>query len=127
MRLEDLLCLRFAEDEGTGAKGAIVRIDFWGEGGGGAAILTGYDAGHFGEGAAILVGNKLHVVNGDDGAVVRLRDLVGSAAIGALELMGAGCEMEGGTAAAALQGQVLGDGLFGLGLLGLGLFGLRHG
>ena len=41
--------MRFAEDEGAGAEGAGVRIDLGWKGGGGAAVLTGYYAGHFGE------------------------------------------------------------------------------
>jgi len=102
MRLEYLLCLCFAEDEGAGAESAIIRIDLGRQGSGGAAILTGYDAGHFGEGAAIPVGYEFFVIEGNDRAAVSLLDLIGSAAIGALQLMGAGGEMERCSTAFAL-------------------------
>jgi len=119
----------FADNEWAGAEGAVVGIDFRRQCGGCSAILTGYNAGHLCESRALLRCQKVLVAIRYDGAVVRVCYLIGGAAIGALQVMGTGCELEGSATAIALQGIILGDGSFRLlvcsGLVGS--FGLRHG
>jgi len=102
----DGLVFGFADDERAGTEDAVVGDDFRRQCRGGAAVLTGDDTGHLRESRALLGCQKVLVTEGDDGAVVRVCYFVGGAAIGALQVMGAGCELEGGAAAITLQGIV---------------------